>query len=224
MRIVFSGAGPMTVITARSLIEEGHEVIIIESDKTLIDQLSEDMDASFVHGDAAKPDIISQVNPKDCDYLFCLTNSNEVNIITALLGRSMGFRRVVPSIEDLGLQQLCRELGLEDTIIPVRTMSQYLTNMVRGLDSVELSTVLKGGARLFTFVADKDAAGEEEALELPENTRVLFFYRNDSFHFVDEKTRFKKDDEIVILTHSEHLPELKERWSPQQAEKSEERS
>ena len=65
MRIVFCGAGPMTVITARSLIEEGHDVIVIENDKTLIDRLSEDMDASFVHGDAAKPDILSQVNPKD---------------------------------------------------------------------------------------------------------------------------------------------------------------
>ena len=37
-------------------------------------------------------------------------------------------------------------------------------------------------------------------------------------------TRFKKGDEIVILTHSEHLPELKERWNPQQAEESKERS
>lgn len=218
MRIVFCGAGPMTVITARSLIKGGHEVIIIENDKASIDRLAEDMDASFVHGDAAKPDILSQVNPKDCDFLFCLTSSDEVNVITALLGRSMGFKRVVPSIENAELQQLCRELGLEDTIIPVRTMSQYLENMVRGLDSVELSTVLKGYARLFTFVAGNEEVDETGALDLPDNTQALFYYRDDAFHFIDDKTRFQKGDEIVLLTHSEHLPELKERWQPKQAE------
>lgn len=218
MRIVFCGAGPMTVMTARSLIENGHEVIIVDKDKALIDDLAENLDAGFVLGDATKPDIIGQVDPKDCDFLFCLTDSDEANIITALLGRSMGFKRVVPSIEDLGLQQLCRELGLEDTIIPVRTMSQYLENMVRGLDSVELSTVLKGDARLFTFVAGKDEADESGDLELPVDTKVIFFYRNDDLRFVDGKTRFKKDDEIVILTRSEHLPELKERWDPRYAD------
>jgi trk system potassium uptake protein TrkA len=218
MRIVFSGAGPMTVLTAQTLTKQGHEVIIIEVDKQKIDRLSDELDCSFVQGDASKPAILSQVDPKDCDFLFCLTDSDQVNIITALLGRSMGFKRVVPSIEDAELQHLCSELELEDTIIPVRTMSQYLENMVRGLDSVELSTVLRRGARLFTFVAGKNEANPISELDLPEATRVVFYYRGDRFHFVDEKTRFKEKDEIVILTHSESLPALKERWTPKQAD------
>ena len=220
MRIVFSGAGPMTVITARALIKAGHDIIIIESEKAHIDRLADDLDASFVHGDASKPAVLSQANPKDCDFLFCLTNSDQVNIITALLGRSMGFQRVVPSIEDVELQQLCLELGLEDTIIPVRTMSQYLENMVRGLDSVELSTVLKGEARLFTFVAGDDEADMDTDLDLPEDTAVVFYYRKDQAYFIEESTRFKKGDEIILLTHSEHLPDLKERWQPRQAEEN----
>ena len=209
----------MTVLTAQALTKQGHDVIIIEVDKQKIDRLSDELDCSFVQGDASKPAILSQVDPKDCDFLFCLTDSDQVNIITALLGRSMGFKRVVPSIEDAELQHLCSELELEDTIIPVRTMSQYLENMVRGLDSVELSTVLKRGARLFTFVAGDKETKKIGDLDLPEETRVIFYYRDDQLHFVDEKTRFKKADEIIILTHSQNLPALKERWNPKQADK-----
>ena len=219
MRIVFSGAGPMTVITARALTKQSHEVIIIEVDKEKIDRLSDELDCSFVQGDASKPAILSQVNPKDCDFLFCLTDSDQANIITALLARSMGFKRVVPSIEDDELQQLCGELELEDTIIPVRTMSQYLENMVRGLDNVELSTVLKHDARLFTFIAGKKEAGKNGELDLPEDTRVIFFYRDDRFEFVNEETALKKGDEVVILTHSKNLPDLNERWAPKEADK-----
>lgn len=208
----------MTVLTTRALTKQGHEVIIIEVDKEKIDRLSDELDCSFVQGDAAKPAILSQVNPKDCDFLFCLTDSDQANIITALLGRSMGFKRVVPSIEDAELQQLCGELELDDTIIPVRTMSQYLENMVRGLDNIELSTVLKHDARLFTFVAGKEDNRKIKELELPEDTKVLFFYREDQFNFVDTETALKESDEVVILTHSKNLTDLKERWNPKQSD------
>jgi len=218
MRIVFSGAGPMTVITTRALTKQGHEVIIIEVDKEKIDRLSDELDCSFVQGDASKPAILSQVNPKDCDFLFCLTDSDQVNIITALLGRSMGFKRVVPSIEDDELQQLCSELKLEDTIIPVRTMSQYLENMVIGLDNIELSTFLKHDARLFTFVAGKNETNTISELHLPEDSQVVFFYRDDQFNFVNEETSLRKRDEVVILTHSKNLPDLNERWAPKQTD------
>lgn len=215
MRIVFSGAGPMTVLTTQALLKNGHEVIIIEMDKEKINQLSDELDCSFVHGDASKPAILSQVNPRDCDFLFCLTDSDQANIITALLGRSLGFERVVPSIEDEELQQLCSELGLEDTIIPVRTMSLYLENMVRGLDNIELSTFLKHGARLFSFVAGENDTHEIGELNLPDGTRAVFYYRDEELNFVDEETSLQEDDEVVLLTHIEKLVELKERWDPQ---------
>jgi len=209
----------MTVITARSLTKQGHDVIIIEVDKDIIDRLSDELDCGFVHGDASKPAVLSQVNPKDCDFLFCLTNSDQVNIITALLGRSMGFKRVVPSIENAELQHLCSELELDDTIIPVRTMSQYLGNMVRGLHNVELSTFLKHGARFFTFVAGKKESKKVADLKLPEGTKVIFYYRDDQFHFVDAETSFNAGDEIVILAHAENLSALSERWNPEQSDK-----
>lgn len=214
MRIVFSGAGPSAVLATTSLIKQGHEVVIIEADKDKIDRLADNLDCSFLHGDAAKPAVLGQVDPKNSDFLFCLTASDQANIITSLLGRSMGFKRVVTSIEDEDLENLCRELGLEDIIIPSRTLSQHLADMVRGLDSIELSTLLKGGARFFSFAAEKDYANAE--LDLPENTRTVFYYRGDDFYFVDEKSTFKKGDEIVLLTHSENLEDLYKRWNPKQ--------
>ncbi len=220
MKIVFSGAGPVTLITARTLAKKGHDVIIIEIDKEKIDRNSEDLDCSFVHGDAAKPAILSQINPKECDYLFCLTDSDQANIITALLGRTMGIKRVVPSIEDAELEHLCDELELEDTIIPVRTMSHQLDNMIQGLENVELSTLLKNDARLFSFIMDENETRDNGSLDLPDETQVIFYYRADRFHSFKEDDVFQKGDEIVLLTHSRNLPELQERWSPDPDDKS----
>jgi trk system potassium uptake protein TrkA len=214
MRIVFSGASPLTIITAKTLIKQGHEVIVIEANKEKIDHISDELDCSFLNGDSTRPAILSQVDPKNSDILFCLSNSDQINIITSLLGRSMGFKRVITSIEDTDLVQLCHELGLEDTIIPVWAMSQHLDNMVRGLDNVNLSTLLRQDARFFTFTAgEKDAVCVSE-LGLPKDARVVFYYRDNKFHFAENDTKLCKGDEIVILTHSRNLPDFNERWYP----------
>ena len=42
--------------------------------KTNIDELSDEMDCSFLQGDGSRPDILREVNPEQTDILFCLTD------------------------------------------------------------------------------------------------------------------------------------------------------
>jgi len=214
MRIVFSGASPTAIAAAQQLIDQGHDIIVIEVNKQKIDQISEKLDCGFLHGDAGKPAILNQVDPKQCDFLFCLTDNDQANIITSLLGRSLGFKRVVTSIENAELEEMCREIELRDIIIPAQSMSRHIENMVKGLDNIQLSTLLKGDARFFSFIAGKSDEKTVSELDLPEGTKCIYFYRDDTFHLIDDQTRFKEDDEIILLTDVDSLPELNDRWEP----------
>lgn len=98
MRIVFIGTGKVSIETAKALINKGHEVIIIETDKDRIEEFSEEMDCSFLHGDGSQPNLLGEVNPKETDFLFCLTSTDQANVIASLVGRSLGFKRVVTTI------------------------------------------------------------------------------------------------------------------------------
>ena len=55
MRAVFIGAGELSCMTARQLLEKRYEVVVIEQDKERIDELGRDMDVGFIHGDGSKP-------------------------------------------------------------------------------------------------------------------------------------------------------------------------
>jgi trk/ktr system potassium uptake protein len=90
--------------------------------------------------------------------------------------------------------------------------------MVRGLHTVELSTILKNGARFFTFTVGENDAATVSALGLPEDTAVVCVYRDEQFFFAEADTKLREGDELVLLTRSEHLATLQERWSPRQAE------
>jgi len=218
MRTLFIGAGELSIETAKALVKKGHEVIIIETDKAKIDELSEEMDCSFLQGDGSRPDILREVNPEQTDFLFCLTDSDQDNVIASLVGRSLGFKRIVTSIGDPQFEVVCRELGLKDMIIPSRTISRYLEDMVGGSKNVELSTVLKDEARFFTFTAKEEDAVVVKELKLPADARVVCHYREDKFAHADEETTLHAGDEIVILTHSKNLGELEKRWQPKQRE------
>ncbi|WP_029893184.1 potassium channel family protein [Desulfohalovibrio reitneri] len=214
MRTVFVGAGETAVRTAELLIGRGYQVVIVESDEEKIDAFSEEMDCSFLQGDGSNPAVLRQTNPGDSDVLLCLTNSDQDNIIASLVGRTLGFGRVVTSIADPEYEPICRELGLKDTIIPTRTFSRYLADMVEGVDILELTTYIKDTARYFSFTAGKDEAVSVEELDLPETARVICLYRDGSFKLADRETEIRKGDEVVVLTHSENMAELEKRWRP----------
>ncbi|HKJ09174.1 MAG TPA: NAD-binding protein [Gammaproteobacteria bacterium] len=217
MRAVFIGANSLTVMTARVLLNRGVEVVIIERDKELIDGLTGELDAGFVHGEGSKPAILRETDPHHTDFLFCLTASDQANIIASLVGRSLGFSRVVTKIEDPAFEHICIELGLEDTIIPTRTIGRFLADMVAGQDPLELSTMVKDEARVFSFVAHGEDVGPIQELGLPEKSRVICLYRDNKFVLPEDDAKLQDGDEVVILTHSRNLPALHERWSARES-------
>jgi len=180
--------------------------------------LSEEMDCSFLQGDGSRPDILREVNPERTDFLFCLTDSDQHNVIASLVGRSLSFKRVVTSIGDPQFEVICHELGLKDTIIPSRTISRYLVDLVGGGENVELSTVIKDKARFFTWIAKEEDAIAAKDLKLPAEAKVICYYRDGNFSHADQDTTFRIGDEIVVLTHSKNMPALRERWQPEPAQ------
>lgn len=221
MRIVFVGTSAMTLMAARMIAEHGHEIVIIDKDEARLHSLADKLDCGRILGDGTRPTVLREANPAATHLLFCLTGSDQVNIIASLVGRSLGYRRVVTRIDDPDFEHICIELGLEDTIIPARTIGRALTDMVAGRDSFELSAMIKDDAAVFSFVARDDDSGSLDELELPADTRVICTYHAGRFQTVEAGAKIKAGDEIVLITRREQLAGLHERWgiARNQAEK-----
>lgn len=212
MRAAFIGSNSLTVTTAQLLLADGHEVIIVERDRNRIDELSERLDAGFVHGDGTSPAVLRDVEPENTDVFFCLLESDQSNILAALIGRSLGFERVVPRINDRQFQHITDELGLEDTVLPNQAVASHLRDLLGGEKSLELSSVIRDDAAVFSFVAGENEAGPLEELDLPERTRIVCLYRSERFRLPENTRRIKADDEIILICAREQLDELHRRW------------
>jgi len=224
MRSVFIGASELTLFTAKFLLRSGNEVVIIEQDKARIDELSSEIASGFIHGDGSKPAILREADPASTDFLFCLTDNDQNNILASLVGRSLGYSRVVTRIEDPSFEHICLELGLNDVIVPNFTIARYSDRMCAGQNPLELSALIKGDARVFSFVAREQDTVALDALELPAESRVMFFYRNDKFMLADSDTVLQKGDEVVVIAHRKAISALEKRWNPALADSSAEKA
>jgi trk system potassium uptake protein TrkA len=202
------------VVTARILIDRGHRLVIVHTDRERIDELSDELDCGFLHGDGSNPSILREAGPRETDVLVCMSDHDQANIIAGLVGRSLGFPRVITVITNSEYESICLELGLEETVIPIQMIGRDLADMVEGEDTMEFSSVIKGEAQVFKFLASEAEKGPIGGLELPERARPICYYREDEFHLVDDGTELRKNDEVVVLTYRDVMPELQERWKP----------
>lgn len=209
MRFVFLGSNTLTLATARMLLDMGYDVVLVEKSKARIDELSEQIECGFLHGDGSLPDVLEQADPSSTDALFALLNNERDNIITALVARSLKFRRVILLVTAPEFEHICVELGLEDTVAPNRAVARHLVNMIRGEKSLELSAIIHSDAEVFSFVAAESEEGPISELSLPKSTRIICLYRAGKLVLPDETDRIQVEDEILVIIRSERLPALK---------------
>lgn len=212
MRVVLIGASAVAVATAESLIARKHDVVIVEQRKERIDALKDTLDCGYILGDGTKPAILREVGPAESDLLLCVTGNDQSNILASLVGRSLGFPRIVTKIEDPEFEHICRELGLSDIIIPDQNTAQRLVDMATGRLPEDFAAFFKGEVRLFSFVLREDNAGTLADLALPERARAILVYRGEEVILPQADTPIRKGDEIVLVTDAGMLADLEARW------------
>ena len=100
MRTVIIGAGEVGLNTARMLSHEGHDVVLVDLDETLVERATEQLDALVVHGNGASPKLLAEAGINKSDLLVAASSSDEANIIACLAAKSQGVPRTVARIHN----------------------------------------------------------------------------------------------------------------------------
>jgi len=90
MYAVVVGAGEVGFYIATILSQEGHEVAVIDRDRTSYEKAAEELDVLAIHGNGASPRILEQASMGRADLLVAVTNSDEVNMIACLAAKQVG--------------------------------------------------------------------------------------------------------------------------------------
>ena len=89
MRIIVVGAGKVGTALCRSLVDEKHDVILIEEKEEVLKRISKRYDVMGFAGNGANFKILEQAEVNNCDVFIAMTDKDEVNMISAVLAKQM---------------------------------------------------------------------------------------------------------------------------------------
>jgi trk system potassium uptake protein TrkA len=131
MYVVIAGCGRVGSGVARTLIEEGHDVAIIDEDADAFELLGDDFPGQFIVGAALDWDVMRRAGIEGADAFMACTDGDNTNITCAQIAQK-GFevRCVVARVFDSARAELFKATGI-NTVCPTKDTRTMLVEAVR---------------------------------------------------------------------------------------------
>jgi len=177
-RVMIGGGGNIGRRLARA-IEDRYDVKIIEYSRSSAEKLAAELRTTLVLvGDVTDEDLLQAENIGDMDVYCALTNDDENNIMSSLLAKRMGVRRVVTLINRSSYVNLVQAGQIDIAISPAQATIGTLLAHVRHGDCVAVHSLRRGAAEALELVAHGDARSSKvvgrriEELDLPKGATI----------------------------------------------------
>jgi trk system potassium uptake protein TrkA len=204
-RVVIAGGGHIGFSLARQL-EANNQVKIIERDPRRARKIAESFTSAIVlEGDAADEELLVEENIDSCDAFVALTNSEEANILSAMLAKRLGAAKVMALINKPSYAELMQNGSIDIAISPQTiTIGSLLTHVRRG-DVVQVHSLRRGAAEALEAIIHGDhrssrVVGQRiEDISLPEGARIGCIVRGDQVIMAHHDTVVQADDHVVLF-------------------------
>ncbi len=204
-RIMLAGGGNIGGQLA-ALMEKNYQVKVVETNPARARQLSAVLDSTIVLlGDAANPDLLIEENIESMDVFCALTNDDEANILSSMLAKRMGAKKVMSLINRAAYVDLV-ESGLIDIAISPHqvTIGALLAHIRRG-DVVAVHALRRGSAEAIEAIAHGDRTSSKvvgrpiEEIKLPEGARISAIVRGDDVIIAHHDTVIESEDHVILF-------------------------
>ena len=214
-RIVIAGAGNIGFRLAKAL-EDRVQVKLIERNVERARRAAETLRNTLVlTGDAADEELLLEENIDDADAFIAVTNAEEANILSAMLAKKLGARRVMALINKPSYSELVEGGRIDIAISPQTiTIGALLAHVRRG-DVVRVHSLRRGAAEAIEAIVHNDGrespvAGKRiEDIPLPEGTTIGAIVRRGDVIMAHHDTVIEADDHVILfLTDRRHVEDV----------------
>jgi trk system potassium uptake protein TrkA len=211
-RVVIAGGGNIGFRLASEL-EDKNQVKLIERDSKRARRVSELLNRTTVLlGDAADEELLLEENIDSVDVFAALTNSEEANILSAMLAKRLGAHKVMALINKPSYAELIESGSIDIAISPQTvTIGSLLTHVRRG-DIVRVHSLRRGAAEAIEVVVHGDTDSSKvigrriEDIKLPQGTTLGAVVRGEDVIIAHHDTSIQADDHLILfLTDRRHI-------------------
>ncbi|MCM2129877.1 Trk system potassium transporter TrkA [Larsenimonas rhizosphaerae] len=204
-RVIIAGGGHIGERLAETL-EHTYQVKIIEQSLSRCTALSEELDRTVVlHGSATSKQLMVEENIEDCDIFCALTNDDEVNIMSSMLAKRLGAKKVMTLINNAAYVDLVQGGEIDIAISPEQTTIGSLLTHVRRGDIVNVHSLRRGAAEAIEAIAHGDHRSSRvvgravEDIELPDGVTMGAIVRGKEVLVAHHDLVVETDDHVILF-------------------------
>jgi trk system potassium uptake protein len=204
-RIIIAGGGHIGERLAK-VTAKGHHVKIIEYDASRAMDLADALDGAVViQGDATDGDLLMNENIERTDVFCALTNDDEANIMSSMLAKRLGARKVMTLISKPAYVDLVQGGVIDVAISPQQaTISELLAYVRRG-DVARVHSLRRGAAEAMEAIAHGDSHSSKvvgrrlDEIPLPPGASIGALVRGDDVLIAHDSVVVESDDHVLLF-------------------------
>ena len=216
MKIIVVGAGKVGYSLAQRLIQDEHDVYIIEKSKERIYTLKTTLDVNIVQGNGASLSLLQEIGMDDVGMLIAVTDSDEVNMLACAIAKIGGIPKTIARIRDNDYltkenELIHEQLGVDLFINPEMVTAQELFQILETPAALGVEDFAKGAVRLMEFKVRDDLPilGEPlKNIQFPGSVLLVGILRGGEMIIPHGESCLYPNDSVFFLGSTEGIEEL----------------
>ena len=214
-RIIMAGGGNIGIRLAEAL-EKRYQVKVIERNNARCEYLAEYLNKAIVlNGESSDKQLLLEEGIEDTDVFLALTNDDEANIMSSMLAKRLGARKVMCLINNPAYVDLVQGGEIDIAISPQQASIGSLLTHVRKGDIVNVHSLRRGAAEALEAIAHGDSHSSKvvgraiEDIELPAGTTIGAIVRDEEVLIAHDDIVIESGDHVILfLTDKKRIPEV----------------
>jgi len=208
MYIIVVGGGRVGYYLTKALLDEGHEVLLIEKNAAICNTITDEMGSICFRGDGCETVTLAEIGTGRADMLIAVTGDDEDNLVACQVAKhKFNVPCTIARIRNPGNENIFKKLGVDVAVgstsiilehieekVPTHPLTHLLTLSDKGLEIVEIK-----------IPPESTTVGKSvKELSLPEESKlVLVIPKERKPHIPTGNTVLQAGDQIIALTSPE---------------------
>lgn len=218
MKVVIAGAGSVGRSIARELLDNGHQVLLVDRDPAAI-RVASVPEAQWLLADACEITSLAEAGLADCDVVVAASGDDKVNLVVSLLAKTeYGVPRTVARVNNPMNEWMFDEAwGVDVAVSTPRLMTALVEEAVSVGDLVRIFTFQQGHANMveLTLPGDSPLAGTRIGdIPWPPDTVLVCIIRNERPIAPSRDDTIEANDELMFIAVPDSEDPLQKLLSP----------
>ena len=208
MYIIVVGGGRVGYYLTKALLNEGHEVLMIEKNATVSKIIADELGSVCLHGDGCEAATLDGAGTARADMLIAVTGDDEDNLVACQVAKyKFNVPRTIARVRNPQHEPIFKKLGIDVTVSSTNIILEHIEHEVPSHPLMHLLTISEQGLEVVEIKIPAGSASVGKTikeLSLPPESILSLIIRKERKPIVPtSSTILKAEDQIVAITPPE---------------------